>query len=604
MEITLTGRRCPRTGRLVTAARAGSASIATVAAVTTLAVLPAVPVTASAARADAGYASIDCNSPDSIYYHLKPNISELCADPVRIHDGIYSRFTDDGAYVGHDEPQVRFISSAPGSGHEMTYFVRLPADPARAPTAAGSVTDSLELGVPWFGLELCDPLSYPQHSCIPDSDRNRGGTRPTAAGSALMELQFYAPGFPPFVDGQSCGLRWWCAALTIDSLECSFNMTYCNPNCTEILNFAFLQTNGVPTGPPSPEAAAVSTFIPNAHTLRMYPGDLLRISLADPPRGFTASVTDRSTGTTGYMTASAASGFTDTRIRNCSARRWTYHAEYNTARSQNVLPWEANNGGVVMTWEIGHFDSCASVIHKVPLSAPPGYQTCVGGSEGPGRIGPGPCSQVFFGICKNPETEGSRGPVACPTRRNNGRTRCEFTDAPCFKRGRFGFTINGRKFTQIVPVSDCISADLDFDGLNYQSRTWPDGTSSHPQPLAMIGPFSRGAPYPAIQFETDVGGYERLCHIPSGVNCQAPPLGARFYPYWMLDDLASIAGTHPARHLCAWSFGTVVRGVTLAAFGGDRQYGKPDHRRFAGTLVGRIQPNRAIRGTCAPGSKT
>lgn len=114
MEIRLTGRRGPRAGGLVTAARAGSASIATVAAVTALAVLPAVPVTATAARADAGYASIDCNSPDSVFYHLKPNISELCADPVRIHDGIYSRFTDNGASVGHDEPQVRFISLRPG----------------------------------------------------------------------------------------------------------------------------------------------------------------------------------------------------------------------------------------------------------------------------------------------------------------------------------------------------------------------------------------------------------------------------------------------------------------------------------------------------------
>ena len=70
----------------------------------------------------------------------------------------------------------------------------------------------------------------------------------------------------------------------------------------------------------------------------------------------------------------------------------------------------------------------------------------------------------------------------------------------------------------------------------------------------------------------------------------------------MLDDLARIGGMHPARHLCAWSFGTAVRGVTVAAFGGDRQYGKPDRRRFAGTLTSRIQPNPAIRGTCTPGS--
>jgi hypothetical protein len=48
---------------------------------------------------------------------------------------------------------------------------------------------------------MCDPNSYPQNPCTPDSDSNsvRSATR-SAAGSAFMELQLYPPGFTPFVD--------------------------------------------------------------------------------------------------------------------------------------------------------------------------------------------------------------------------------------------------------------------------------------------------------------------------------------------------------------------------------------------------------------------
>ena len=40
-------------------------------------------------------------------------------------------------------------------------------------TASGSVTNYGELSVaPWFGLPICDPNSYPQNACKPDSDKN------------------------------------------------------------------------------------------------------------------------------------------------------------------------------------------------------------------------------------------------------------------------------------------------------------------------------------------------------------------------------------------------------------------------------------------------
>ena len=86
---------------------------------------------------------------------------------------------------------------------------------------------------------MCDPNSYPQNPCTPDSDTNSGLiSDPNAAGSAFMELQLYPPGYTPFVDSESCSVTKWCAALTIDSLECTFNFATCNANCEEPVNFA------------------------------------------------------------------------------------------------------------------------------------------------------------------------------------------------------------------------------------------------------------------------------------------------------------------------------------------------------------------------------
>ena len=153
---------------------------------------------------------------------------------------------------------------------------------------------------------------------------------PNAAGSAFMELQFYPPGFTPFVDSTSCSATKWCAALTIDSLECTFNFATCNNNCMEPVNFAYLQTNGVPAGPPSPQLTDVSTFTPNASTLMINPGDKLAVSISDPPQGFTTVVRDLTTHQTGFMTASAANGFMNTNIADCSGTPFTFHAEYST----------------------------------------------------------------------------------------------------------------------------------------------------------------------------------------------------------------------------------------------------------------------------------
>ena len=157
--------------------------------------------------ASATHAAVPAQSATSSKFNLLDCNATLlmreCTDPHgKAYGGHLSRFRDPitGAYVGHDEPSVKFISSQPGSGNTFTYGMRLSRDPARAPTASASVTKYAELSIaPWFGDPICDPNSYPQNPCTPLSDSNTGLGAATDAGSAFMELQFYPPGFTPFV---------------------------------------------------------------------------------------------------------------------------------------------------------------------------------------------------------------------------------------------------------------------------------------------------------------------------------------------------------------------------------------------------------------------
>ncbi|HEY5988229.1 MAG TPA: hypothetical protein VIV12_17915, partial [Streptosporangiaceae bacterium] len=464
---------------------------------------------------------------------------------------------------------------------------------------------------PWFGLPICDPKSFPLNPCAPDSDTNTGAfLDPHAAGSAFMELQFYPPGFTPFIDSSSCSTTQYCAALTIDSLECdsSFN---CNNNCIEPVNFSFLQTNGIPPGPPAPQNPSLRTFLGNSHTLKMNPGDVLKVSITDPSGGLLAKVADLTTGQVGFIQASASNGFANTSISNCGGAKFTFHAEYNTAKQQNQVPWALLEGGVLMEQEIGHFESCSSLSHKEGFKAgfsdgsysdPSVYQTCNGGPEGSGVAGEGGCS-ASTGICAGAETQGSTGPVACPSNNFTSGVLCEYADGYCFPKGTRPVTIGGNAATEHYPVAGCEqdqfqNGDLDFEGNSYRAE-WPNGSSSFPQAFRYAGPFTGGQPYAQVQFETDVGGSEILCDPGSGSGCTAKPTGASFYPFWSMNNTQALPGL-TGSGACVWNFGNVISGVTKTAFSKDAQYGAPDTARFGGTLASTVRSNPALGTGCAP----
>jgi hypothetical protein len=552
--------------------------------------------------------ALDCNGYSPKYQSVRPTGRSLCTDPRSIENGKPARFEDNGHYIGHDEPSVKFISNRPTSGNTMTYVMQMPRDPKALPTSSGSVTDYGQLSVaPWYGLPLCDPKSYPQNTCTPRSDTNTGLNSPTDAGSAFMELQFYPPGFTPFQDNQSCSATKWCAALTIDSLECTFGFATCNNNCIEPINFAFLQTNGVPAGPPSPQLANNNSNTPNGNTLMINPGDVVVTSISDPPQGFTTVVRDLTTHQTGFMTASAANGFTNTNIADCSGTPFTYHAEYNTASIQNQVPWAALQGGVLMQQEIGHSEVCASLTNKDPVnisypggqtfSDPNVFDTCVGGSD-TNPAGEGPCTGT---ICQNAQTQGPTGPVACPTNNAASGVNCEYADGTCFQQGTRTVLVNGVATTAVSRANECLAnrfqnGDLDFDGVPYQTNTWPNGSPNHPTSFKYVGPFqTNGHPYPTVQFETDIGASEILCNVATGAGCTVPPIGAKFYPFWSISPLFNALGSHVSA--CVWNFGN-DQPNTIKDFGKDAQYGTPDVAIFGGTIISAPVPNPQSSGGC------
>jgi len=597
---------------------------------------------------------LDCNGFSNTYKSVKPDFGGLCTDPLT-PPGTWStqatRFYDNGHYIGHDEPSVKFISTAPGSGNNITYFMRLATDPTAPPTdnpGPDNTTDYAELSpAPWFGLPICDPLSYPQNPCTPQSDNNQGGiSDPDAAGDAFLEVQLYPPGFPPFATAPSCDQGHWCAALTIDSLEATYGFAAINPACEEPVNFAFLQTNGVPAGPPSPQLSDAATLTPNSNTLLMNGGDILELTIQDVkvpaytesvdgttysvPAGLALQTTidDLTTHQSGTMTASAANGFMDTKgivdgavnPDGCPGEPFNFTAEYSTASQQNQVPWAALEGGVLMEDEMGHFEVCSSVSGSLPQPGDPDvFQVCRGGSEGPGDTSQEQGCSLTTGDCPGATTEDG---LACPAPAGSSEPNyteglpCEYSDALCMPKGPRPVSNDGSTTVADWPVAGCQdnyfqNGDLDFDGTSYQPD-WPDGQSNHPTSFEYIGPFSNGKAYPQIQIETDILASEGFCDVSTGLGCSVPPVGADFYAFWSLGrgsvysgldpaDQASIGGAGQSAAACVWNFGNVIPGTTVNNLGMDSEYGTADLLRYGGTAISPVMANPQLARGCGVG---
>jgi hypothetical protein len=516
----------------------------------------------------------DCNGFSPLE---KPVRAELCTD-IRGSLGVDNantwsgRFYDNGHYIGHDEPDMSFLSSQPGSGNNVTWNETLPVDPAGKPGVSNpgkDIADWYELTpAPWYSMAMCDDYSYPQLQCVPDSDVNAPACAvafecPTSAypgaGSAVMEMQFYPPGNPPFVDNESCSSTAWCAAITIDSLECTNLYATCQTGCEEPINFAFIQTNGVPPGPAGPGDSDLNTSVPNAETLLIKPGDKISVHMFDAPApvvkgalggsdAFKVVIDDLTRHTSGYMQASAANGFEYVDM-NCDTAVGNFQPEYNTAADGNIIPWAALQTNISTEYETGHFEPCTSVTGKIanpfdPNDSDGAYTKCVGPYEGSDNEGNETSDELCYPA-------------------NDPHTGYDGT----------GSSVEGS------PIAACQdnaqqNGDLDFDGTPYRTE-WPTGakpTTLYPSSFVESLPETSGKQYSQWYIQTDVALSEDTCQATTTKGCSVPPAGSEvdqpghkaFYPYWSEVDTG---GT------CTIEFGNVSSGSGVDDFGQDAQYG-------------------------------
>jgi hypothetical protein len=506
--------------------------------------------------------ALDCNGWSKIQQTLKP--TGACTD-IRGFAGVKNknnwdgRFYDNGHYIGHDEPDLTFLSSKAGSGNDVTWNETLPRDPAGRPTADSPGNDTthwFDLSVaPWFSMALCNSRSYPLNPCTPNSDSNAPKGRFTGGGSSFLEVQFYPPGEAPFFDNVSCDNSHWCASLHINDLECTYGFDSCNANCEEPTNFAFIQKNGVPTGPPSPQEATLATFTQNNQTLLMNPGDKLTVHIWDAPapgggHALEVKVNDLTTGQTGFMQASAANGYQATGIADCSGRPFNYEPEYNTAGKNNIVPWAALQTDISTEFEIGHSEPCKNLSNPATdglldfTAGDPFWLTCNGPYES---------STSSDSSSSNPEGFGG--------------------DAFCYPRGdthaalnQFGIVSDPNM--QTFCLAELNGGDLDFDGTSYWAD-WPtsiNATTKNPGSFVQSAPTSNGKNYPQSFFQTDVGLSEAPCEQNSPSGCTVPPAGpGNFYPYW---------STQGGGSNCKILFGNVASGHEVNNHGKAAQYGK------------------------------
>ena len=485
-----------------------------------------------------------------------------CDDPTGIFcTEVYQPVGYNGAYTGHDEPSLLFYSSVSGSGNSMVYLMQLPKDPPTLPNQSGtSGTFNFQLHPAfWVGMAVCDDQSAPNPGgssvgtnilCTPDSDSNIFDSNDSSAsdyiglhpGTAFMEMQFYPPGWFSSCDNTDR----WCSALNIDSLSENMNTGLGNNQAcggaVEYVNFAFITKNGVPVGPPSPLLSNGSTFTPTAETLFYNPGDVLRIVLQDTAHGLKITITDLTTGESGFMTASAANGFAQIKYdptgTNCDPAThnlpYDFHPMYATSSEHTRVAWAAHSYNIAFSDEVGHFEYCNAV-----------------SGEG------GSCTSDGVHDLDNGVPSGAEDDFGC-------------------------FDAAFAESLGLVPIGGCTSADFDFDGVPYQ-QVWPGtlksqsaDTKLHARPVLFTSPLFINANlaqqnFERVAFEADLPRIESNTNPPCqrhvfnpsdpspGTGCVNPPTGANFYPFFTTTGGGS---------KCTWQLGGANIPGTNKSFGG------------------------------------
>ena len=501
-------------------------------------------------------------SPQAEFFQCKEPSGILCAEQRDNPGG--KKY-----YVGHDEPSLLFYSDVPGAGFNNVYRIRLPKDPPMVPKRNGmGGTWNFQLHPAfWFGMAMCDDQGNPNPGgspdfanipCTPDSDSNIFDSPDPSApdyigrhpGTAFMEMQFYPPGWfnsnSGAIDAESA--TKWTAALNIDSFQSNDNIAgpgggalQNNAACFaitfgEYVNFAFIQTDGVPSASPSPYDLAVNST--NAKTLRMDGGDELIVTIKDTDSGLMVTIQDLTSGNSGSMVASGANGFAsvmwdpsgDNCLRATHELRHDFHPAYATSSEHTRVPGAAHSYNIAFSDEIGHFEYCNAVAHEF-----------------------GPCASA-----------------------TGSDKKAGLDDLACIDAG-FAASLG------VLAIGGCFDGETEFDGVDYRNNTWPGSFSNpaqdalfHAQPVIFSSPLLTDSAghlmnFSRVAFETDLPRIEFATNPPCqrhlsnpadpnpGQGCVNPPVGADFYPFY---------STRSDDGACRWQEGGPFIPGTVNDFGG------------------------------------
>ena len=94
----------------------------------------------------------------------------------------------------------------------------------------------------------------------------------------------------------------------------------------------------------------------------MNAGDRVGMATHDTAQGVQVTLSDRTTGQSGSMTASAANGYAQIKYdptgTSCQAIPCNFHPMYSTSSPQTRVIWAAHTYNVAFSDEIGHFEDC------------------------------------------------------------------------------------------------------------------------------------------------------------------------------------------------------------------------------------------------------
>jgi len=196
---------------------------------------------------------------------------------------------------------------------------------------------------------------------------------------------------------------------------------------------------------------------------------------------------------------------------------------YSTSSEHTRVPWAAHSYNVAFSDEIGHFEYCNAVT-----------------GEG------GDCT-------------------------DNGEPALDDDDTGCFTSA----------VSLLVKIGGCLATDNDFDGTSYQP-VWPGAPGAKngdvPEPVMFTSPlFNMTQNYSRVAFEADLPRIEApdsggICDRFSGANCNNPPPGSHFYPFYSTGtgegDFWKGSGVKP-KDGCLWQLGGAGIKGTTNDFGGN-----------------------------------